>query len=298
MWLRRNRIRLSDYRNLVTESPVPCMVSPYERAFLEYYARDMYKGVGEIVDLGVWFGASTYALAKGLETNRNVKQKVSRIHAYDLFFWEESLNTHVAVTQYENMFQPGDSYAHVFDSYLTNYRDYVVRKGDIVQEKWNEKPIEFLFIDAMKNMNTTRHILQYFYPCLIPGKSYVVYQDFDHYLTPWIHILIYRFREYLIPIHDIFPTGGFVFQLQKAIPTNRLLVDFLDIPISEIDEAFRYCLLLAQETKRPNIMAAHVMVYYFLNRQDEATRLYNSYAANTIVQKNELVEVEKLLKNA
>src|SRR5262250_2891759 len=65
------------------------MTSTEEQTYFRRYARDMYSGVGEIVDLGCWLGSTTIPLAQGLFKNINVSTKGKRIHAYDLFVWEE-----------------------------------------------------------------------------------------------------------------------------------------------------------------------------------------------------------------
>lgn len=265
------------YRSYRGNTNVPGMISSNERAFLEYYAGKLYSGEGEIVDLGTWFGASSYALARGLAQNTHVTGKEKRIYAYDLYYWEASLDSHIAGTEFEGCFKPGDDYRHVFNEFLKPYADFIEVNGDISKYGWTGKPVEFLFVDAMKNPWVTLDILKFFYPCLIPGKSLLVYQDFDHYLTPWIHLLIYRFRKYFDFVHDVSPSGSIVFRLRKTLPAEILNIDLAAIGTEEADNAFRYCLKLAVSGKHRNIMAAHVMFYYYHQFTRQARELFEKY---------------------
>ncbi len=295
MILRSNRSYYRRYIAFAGNKDVPGMISPNERAFLEFYAKSLYSGKGEIVDLGTWFGASSYALARGLSSNRNVTEKKKRIHAYDPFYWEASLDPHVAGTRFEGLLSPGDDYQHVFNEFLQPYSEFIVATGDISKHGWTGKPIEFLFIDAMKNPWVTIDILKFFYPYLIPGKSLVVYQDFDHYLTPWIHLLIYRYRDYFDFVHYIPPSGSIIFRLRKAIPTEMLGIDLAAIGTKEADCAFRYCLKLAVNEKRRNIMAAHVMFYHYHQLKIQACSLFEQYTRKTDSKGSDLEDVKKII---
>jgi hypothetical protein len=67
------------------------MTSRQEQQWLRMYAAKRYRAVGAIVDLGCFLGATTIALAEGLQLNRKAKSK--QIHAYDLFIWNEGYET-------------------------------------------------------------------------------------------------------------------------------------------------------------------------------------------------------------
>lgn len=70
------------------------MLRVVEGSMLYFFARDYFRGFGEIVDAGAFLGASSFCLAKGLEDNDEIRAKSGRLHAYDLFtVWREQETT-------------------------------------------------------------------------------------------------------------------------------------------------------------------------------------------------------------
>jgi len=295
MGMDSNIIQTEDYQDLITEPQVIGLISRHERAFLHYYARDIYSAEGEMVDLGTWLGASTFYLAKGLHENKNVTDKFKRIHAYDLFSWEESLSKDVVNTPYENKFKKGDDYKWLFLDNTKLYEPEITPYGNVLNHAWNGRPVEFLFVDAMKNVETTHAILRSFYSFLIPGKSFLVYQDFDHYLTPWVHLLIYRFRDYFTHIHDIPYSGGTVFKMKAKLPPQFIQTDIRSINEHEAEQAYAYCLNIACEEKKANIAAAHVMYYYYFGKKEHAMQVFNDYLKKGYSMNSDLKDVKNLL---
>jgi hypothetical protein len=294
MFHRIPKIRQKAFLKYLAPAEIIGMTSQQELAFLHYYASKKYTGAGEIVDLGCWLGATTFALAKGLELNRKVNQD-KRIHAFDLFYWQSSLDQHIIGTPYENQFLPNDDYKWLFLKNTKKYEQKIVTVGEIIHEKWDGKPIEFLFIDAMKNIPISQVILQNFYPYLLAGKSLVVYQDFDHYYTPWIHLLIYRYRNYFSFVCDIKPCGSIVFKLLKPIPQELIHTNLSDFYGNEADEAISYTLQFASKSKYANIAAAHIMFYYYKNNMDTAKKLYYDYINKGFNPNSDLQIVKQLL---
>jgi len=259
----KNKILFNKYKKYISNGTIPSMTCENELAFLRYYAENKYTGIGEIVDLGCWFGATTFALAQGLNKNSFIDKKYKRIFAYDLFKWEDSLNQHVKNTGFENRYNHGDSYIELVKQNIEPLEQHIEIQGDIFDAIWGHKPIEFLFIDAMKNIETTNKIVSEFYPNLIPNTSYLVYQDFDHYLTPWIHVLIYMQRKHFKHIHDIYPSGSTVFKLKHKLPNDLIYINFREVDDITIDSAFKYSQNLAIRFKHSNIAAAHIKTYIF-----------------------------------
>lgn len=291
----KNKFKYRNYKKDISPQKIMGMTSPLELAFLHFYAKKIYTGQGEIVDLGCWLGATSAALAKGLLQNPKVSNKSKRIHAYDLFYWEASLDHHTVGTPYENKFQPGDDYKWLFLENTKEYVSLIETKGDINIDKWNAAPVEFLFIDAMKNKMTTHTILKNFYPFLVPGKSHVAYQDFDHYLTPWVHLLIYIFRNYFEHVCEIPFSGSTIFKLIKPLPDALINTDVNEIKEAEADKAFDYCLKIAAPEKRANIAAAHIMYYYKTSKIAMAKQLFWFYIKKGYDTKSDLQFVQNLL---
>jgi len=225
------------------------MTSQREQAWLRSYAAQRYRGIGAIVDLGCFLGATTISLAEGLAFNR--KAQLKQIHAYDLFVWEDGYETWAKGREVEGLFTLGGSFLPEFRRRIEKWRDYiVVQQGDLSHAQWNNGPIEFLFIDAMKSPELATTIASVFFPHLILGKSYLAHQDFPHAFTPWIHFLTFRLRNHFRFVEDL-PQSS-LFRLEKDLDPSILASDLAPPAVSpeEIEATFDYSISIVTTRKR------------------------------------------------
>ncbi len=252
------------------------MTSPEEQAYLRWYARDAYRGEGEIVDLGCWMGSSTVPLALGLTDNPRVAGKGKRIHAYDIFTWEDWMEWTVVGSPVAGRYRPGDSFLDEYLRRTARWEPLIETvPGDLTRQGWESgRPVEFLFNDAGKSEALAAAILRNFYPFLIPGKSLVVEQDFAHYYTSWVHLVRYRLREWFEPVFHVPFSGSAVFRTTGAVPPGILEADAPLASFSEddIEAAFADSLALVGEEMKPNVLAARVMVWLHLGDPGRARR--------------------------
>ncbi|MEG3918030.1 glycosyltransferase family 4 protein [Microcoleus sp. T3_A4] len=252
------------------------MTSVQEQVFLQDYAQNKYYGKGEIIDLGCWLGSATISVAKGLEKNIKVTVKDKRIHAYDIFIWAPSyMDNCVKGTSLEGRYKQGDSFLDEFVRRISPWSHSIaVYPGDVVQIGWNQRPIEYLFVDAMKSWELTKSIFLNFYPHLIPMTSLVHYNDFAHFYTAWIHLLIYKLRPYFKHHCNLYQAA--VFQYVNPLPIDTLLLEqdtpFSSFSYEDIDRAFEYSLEIVIEQLRPNIAAAKVMAFIHWGDLEQAKR--------------------------
>lgn len=266
------------------------MVSNYERTYLNFYTSKLYTGQGTIVDLGCWLGATSLALATGLEQNKCFRSDKKYIYSYDLFKWDLSYNPHVIDCKNEYVFNNGDCFIEKYKKNLNRYLKNISIHKDIIEEGWHNEKIEFLLIDAMKNLTLTKSILNNFYPFLIPNKSLIYHQDFDHYLTPWVHLLIYLHKPFCKLTHNVPYSGGCVFLIKKPIPEKLLNIDFGKLDEKTVDTAFHYCLNIADKNKYKGIASAHVYFYYYNKKIDKAKQVLIKYLWNGIEIENDLIK--------
>ncbi len=278
------------------------MTSMEEQLFLEDYARNHYSGQGEIVELGCWLGSSTISLAKGLEKSYKVSNKNKRIHAYDLFIWCESANMNQSVigTSVEGKYREGESFLEEYLSRIKFWQHLIqVHPGDLTQIGWNQNQIEFLFIDAMKSFELANSIKQNFFPALIPNVSIIIHQDFAHFYTSWIHLMMYRLRDYLVPTEHPFMYSSRGFRCVKQIPDYLLITNWSikDFSQDEVEAAFSYSLEITPKRMQANIMAAKVM-YFIHTAQLERASLEFKKAVSQVGSNEwrELVDIQKCAK--
>ena len=218
--------RLQPWRDSNFVCPVPSMMSTDELKFLHYMTAKQYKGAGAIVDFGPLAGASTFCLASGLGAD-------GHIFSYDMwqFFadWQRFFPGQIL--------HEGDDILPLFQRYLHPYRERITpRKGDLSRQRWTSEPIEMIFIDAAKSPATMEHIVNEFFPHLLPG-GYIFHQDYISAECPWIHIsigLLSAYFEYC----DSPCEGTVCLQLTKKIASDFLAPDFFEaMPIEAARES-------------------------------------------------------------
>src|SRR5437016_12760146 len=82
------------------------MTTPEEQAYFEEYARSIYTGAGEIVDLGCWLGSTTMSLARGLADNPSTEARRKKFHAFDRFLCDAGMDSSVRLTDLEVKYSP------------------------------------------------------------------------------------------------------------------------------------------------------------------------------------------------
>ena len=239
------------------------MTIPRELAFCESYARECFSGEGRMVDLGCWYGATTFSLARGLTRNRRAKSS-RLIEAFDLFVWRNAMDAVADKIKMPRTYRDGESFYDDVLRLLEPYKEVVrLHQQDLLQYKPTESPVEFLFIDAMKSWPLAKKIVTDFFPLLIPGKSIVVQQDFILHdpIAATNHLLMWRLRDHFEWLHQIPRSGSVAFVCKKQISANEL--PDLGPELStreEIDQAYDYSrACVPEEESRAHIEATKLL---------------------------------------
>jgi hypothetical protein len=280
-------------RRLLPNALVFGMTCKEEQKYFRHYARTLYTGAGEIVDLGCWLGSTTIPLAQGLR--RNPRGTGRHIHAYDLFVWQKWMDPFLPGCA--RNYRVGESFLDEFHARTRAYADRIkAHPGDLRRLGWNGGPIEFLLVDAMKNWELAAFVVAHFFPNLTPGSGLVVQQDFKHYYTSWVHPIQYRLRDYFSFKTDVPDSGSAAFRLRRPLDLDLgWLADLKGLPDQEIDEAFAWSLSLVEAPSRPNIAAAKVMHFIHLDRLADAKRALEGFIRQGFSLDSDLRICEKIL---
>lgn len=162
------------------------MLSEEEGQLLYWLARDYAEGTGAVCDLGCFAGGSTARLAAGLVANPRTGGKPLEVHAYDHFSIQEAQKARYLYPAGIAPFEGTDMLAAVRTLLAPWAEGLQLHAGDLRQSALPEGPIEILFIDAAKTPETTDVIAHRFMPALIPGRSLVIHQDYQHWRQPWV----------------------------------------------------------------------------------------------------------------
>ena len=189
-------------------------------------------------------------------------------------------------TPLEGRYADEDSFEDEFLTRIAPWRDYIqVHTGDLCAIGWpSQKPIELLFVDAMKNWDLANAIIRNFMPFLTPERSLLVHQDFAFHGCPWIHLLMYRHRAFFAPVGHIAHTNSMVFRCVKPIGEQemRTTYGFETFEDDEIDAAYRYCSeLVGQDMRREVLTARDVLYSESGRRRSKVTALRLKYRRMT-----------------
>ena len=246
------------------------MTTNEELCFAETFARDVFTGSGKIVDLGCWFGATTIALARGLQHNSRAKNH-RRIEAFDLFRWEDWMIPLARQWPLPRHLRPGDSFAkHVRELFTDWSTSVCVHEQDLLTYTAPPEPVEFLFVDAMKSWALADKITHEFFPLLIPGTSVVVQQDFvfQHPIVATNHLIMWYLRDHFRWLHHVPRSSSVAFQCVKPITTLPHFTPALFTP-AMVEEAYAYARQCVSPTQWPTLEAVRQM---FLTEHQQASQ--------------------------
>lgn len=238
------------------------MLTLNEKLFLYNYGRKAFTAEGVIADLGCFVGASTCSLALGLSANPRLAAITQPLHSFDLFLWDKQMHSFFK-QPLSRVYQEGDPFFEEFRERTAQFAPLITPyRGDIAEIGWSSKqPIECLFVDVMKNWAVCEAVTRDFFPCLIPGKSLLVHQDFCHFYTYWIHLQTYALRDCFAPELAISESSILVFRCirsvseDQAVNASRLSSFSLD----DLEAAIEYSLSLVDEPRqRSEILAARI----------------------------------------
>lgn len=198
---------------------VPTMLSYRELQLLHWLARDYATGAGRIVDGGSFLGGSTAALASGLAARADGPWDAT-IVSYDMFRVEGYTLAGYATALPDPII--GASFRPAFDANIAPWARYVdVKEGDAGAIGWSGEPIEVLFLDMVKSWHMNDVVLAQFLPCLIPGRSVIVQQDYLWGYGHWIHLTM-ELLDGCVEQLDAMANGSVAYLLTAPVPADLI----------------------------------------------------------------------------
>ena len=197
----------SDWDPPATAQAVPTMLTEEEGRLLYWLGAAWAEGTGAVCDLGCFAGGSTARLAAGLEAGRQAGGTgpegaggSPRVHAFDLFTISKAHKQKFLYDRGVRWFW-GTDLLPCARRLTRPWADRItLTRADLAKTEWTGGPVEILFIDAMKTPETADAILGAFLPALMPGRSVIVHQDYQHWRQPWIAAQMVALSPALRPI--------------------------------------------------------------------------------------------------
>jgi hypothetical protein len=198
------------------------MIGPEERRALWWLAREVLRD-GAIVDAGSFLGASTFCLAAGAAASPHAAERKGPIvHAFDHF---KAIDAYVAetISRQVRPTAPGDSYLDLFMAQVEPHASIIrAVPGDFLQARWDEGPIDLLFVDVAKSEALNAHVVGTMFPHLVPARSVVVQQDFHHCWHPAIHVAMEFFADEFELVDELVEHQSRVWLLAREIPEEKI----------------------------------------------------------------------------
>jgi hypothetical protein len=175
---------------------VGSMMLRSERDVLYSIAKNYYRGRGDIIDAGVFMGASTFCFAKGLERGG----RAGNVHSYEFGVVTRAMRAEVP-----DIGEVGADCRDYLSSLLRRslgpvFNPNNLHFGDIRAAEYSGT-VEILFLDIMKQYDTYLKCNELFMSRLIPGRSLVIQQDF--YWPPVTSWYIVASMEALSPYFEV-----------------------------------------------------------------------------------------------
>jgi hypothetical protein len=206
---------------------VPSMLSYDERVLLHWAARQGFGAVGATVDAGCYLGGSTLPLGFGLRrAGRNTFEgRPRRVHSFDLFVvggeWERPYYPE------DFPFEVGASITPLYERHIEPITELVqIYHGDLLGFRWAGDPISTLFVDIAKSWQVNDHVVEQFFPSLLPD-AVVVQQDLVHWGHPWCAIVMELLSDYVEFLGHVFFSSA-VYRVREPIPDSILPTRLLE----------------------------------------------------------------------
>jgi Methyltransferase domain len=160
----------------------PAMITHEEAQYYDWIS-SYYEGIGRVLELGSWLGASTQYIVRGL--TRNPHFAGQRLHVVDDFVWRASwMNNYVGD---DEKLANHASFRHLFDKYTRNIRDLILVQQakltdydgneNLPQFSWRGDPIEFLYVDCGRAWDANQAWYLYLRPYFVRGRTLIMMQD-------------------------------------------------------------------------------------------------------------------------
>lgn len=176
-----------------------------EQAWCRWFGREVYQGIGAVVEWGPWLGSLTESYCEGFEKNEALAGKNQFVHIYDLFKWVSIFESWAGNSVHAGRFREGDDFYQYFCG-LHRAREQIlnIHQADLSRENWSGQPIEWIVNDAVKSLAIGTNVFQKWVPCMIPGKSWIAHQDYLWSNNSFLQVYMYLMRdcfvyEYTIP---------------------------------------------------------------------------------------------------
>lgn len=188
-------LRIREYSPSKKFLVVPGMIDFNERMNLYKCARNLYKGNGNIVEFGAFFGSSAACLAAGINDGNYKHVMISNesncnLHVYDVFRapkksqFADFVYSFAKESNQQELLKINDEWVDFEDIFNVNLSKFnikpVVHKSLISAVNWSHGDIEILHLDLPKDWPQAKKIAEETFTSVIKG-GFILFQDFVYH---------------------------------------------------------------------------------------------------------------------
>lgn len=197
------------------------MLSPEEAYCLKLFTQLFYKGNGSIVELGAYLGGTTCVFGQAL---RRIGARKPTLETFDYFQHNGTSRAKLA----DEPLADDKGFFRVWESNTDAFRDLIrVYPGDLREQALTRQgPIEFLFVDVVKNEALINPVMELFVNDLLVGDGILFHQDYFHWQSPWVVYATEKVLDYLEYIGSV-ANHMALFRKKHEIPRKLQNLDFV-----------------------------------------------------------------------
>jgi hypothetical protein len=246
---------------------IPAMICQPEKNYYYWLTSNLAPGVGAVVEFGTWLGASTAYLSAGL--------KGRGLHCYDHFEWfgYDNWKSHIKLDD-------GVDFQHLFSSNMERYgANVIVHKTKLETAHWDGGPVELLILDAPKQAAQLAGLLTIFAPSFIPGQTRIVLQDYQHFPSYELAVLMDSIRasvaleHVVVAVNSNLQPNTVSFLVEAPLDVARLAATaatFKTWPVKRIRDAWSRIMTPLPEQARARMAPGLALFLYDAGHHEEA----------------------------
>lgn len=191
-------------------SKIPNMLHEESYKYYKWLGKN-HEGIGAIVELGCWMGATTSCVMEGLFENKGTHKK--EMYVFDSFRWSMHMHLFQKFRAFRKAnLQDGDSFLHFFKKFCSRFLDNIhiseswLYTDDHTERalpavSWNNQNIEILILDFSPLHSINEATWKLFAPFFIPHKTLLVFNQFGNYSANELREFIRLHANHLKAIH-------------------------------------------------------------------------------------------------
>jgi len=272
---------------------IPAMLSDDEKSLYFRTAR-AYTGIGAVMEIGPWLGASTFQICRGLEESGHPWS----LTVLDRFKWSSLYASSYPSVPLKRQESTLPLFRENLFHYSANIDAVAGEIRDIEQLLPLRENIEMLFVDAPKSWRMLWTVLNHVGPRLLPGAR-IMFQDFLHITSRQIAWLVASLP--MLEATEVVAQGTAVsFVLNGRMPNfvQEVPADIQQIPSAQLIELWEKLSAVLPEARSCELASGLALDLLERGEWDLATQVLDRAVRGSPTAPSIIAELGRLLRKS